>query len=741
MGAALYGHEAAHSIGGLTDAWRGEWFGAAVAISGDGKRIVATSPFANETINGVNYPTVGIVQIFEDPKIKDSTITVNSNVSWNRVGKINANLTRTQMTLAWTPQWVDWIVGGNLHHGWLTANMADGFSVALNNDGSIVAVGLAMDQYGYSETEDMKKGGSARVYQDTITDRFATGFTAATIDGLGLIDVIATSTDVTWDEVITAPGSANEWLGYDVALSSDGNRLIASGPYWEPRLFVPEVHNAVEGDHEGYSILQDEDVFGQSNFGRVLIYDSVRYTHTSAEDVAARLAAEEAVRKAAADEIARKAAEEAARKAAEEEAARKAAEEKAAEEEAARKAAEEEAARKAVEERAAKKEAAAIAVGIQPLHANKLKSVTFVHGSVPGKATADQNTIAELKGIVGEAGITPVQKRKRRSAALKLMFAQMGAATVKIMVIPKANLGLPVAFKATNALIVKAGEEFVVSTLGEDEGFYSVLDDGETISFKTTKVTTTFARADSGEDERYTVALGNNEKWSDIVVSIDSVSGGNFQIDGTGYLTPGDTLSCDGQIFFIGSIGDAGTEEEAAAAEAAAKKAEEDAAAAEAAAKKAEEDAAAAEAAAKKAEEDAAAAEAAAKKAEEDAAAEAAAKKAEEDAAAEAAAKKAEEDAAAEAAAKKAEDDAAAEAAAKKAEEDAAAKKAEEDAAAAARSNRMGLQFNNRSIANKFIVGSGVGAVTRSNRAAYRKRANNNAQQLPCCSWRNTRLS
>ena len=34
---------------------------------------------------------------------------------------------------------------------------------------------------------------------------------------------------------------------------------------------------------------------------------------------------------------------------------------------------------------------------------------------------------------------------------------------------------------------------------------------------------------------------------------------------------------------------------------------------------------------------------------------------------------------------------------------------------------------------NKFIVGSGVGAVTRANRAAYKKRANNNAQQKPCC--------
>ena len=33
---------------------------------------------------------------------------------------------------------------------------------------------------------------------------------------------------------------------------------------------------------------------------------------------------------------------------------------------------------------------------------------------------------------------------------------------------------------------------------------------------------------------------------------------------------------------------------------------------------------------------------------------------------------------------------------------------------------------------NKYIVGSGVGAVTRANRAAYKKRANINAQQKPC---------
>ena len=36
-------------------------------------------------------------------------------------------------------------------------------------------------------------------------------------------------------------------------------------------------------------------------------------------------------------------------------------------------------------------------------------------------------------------------------------------------------------------------------------------------------------------------------------------------------------------------------------------------------------------------------------------------------------------------------------------------------------------------IFNKYIVGSGVGGVSRANHAALRRRANNNAQQHPCC--------
>ena len=40
------------------------------------------------------------------------------------------------------------------------------------------------------------------------------------------------------------------------------------------------------------------------------------------------------------------------------------------------------------------------------------------------------------------------------------------------------------------------------------------------------------------------------------------------------------------------------------------------------------------------------------------------------------------------------------------------------------------------SLTNRYIVGSGVGATSQSNRAAYKKRANNNTLQKPCCNIR-----
>ena len=596
-GAALYGQVSKFPMvtyGNFTGQHMGEWLGSMVKISPNGKRIVTTSPYFNENIDGVDYSAVGIVQIWEDPKVKDQNTIINSSVSWNRIGKIYANLNTVQMNWAWTPQWVDSQVGGNHYQGWFTNNMADGFSIAMNENGSQVAIGLSVDQNGYGPPGiDAYKAGSARVYEDTMTDRFVTGFTEAKYDGQGLIDVASTSTNVIWDEIMTIAGGGNEWLGYIVALSNTAGtpRLFASAPYWEPRL-PNELISAVEGDPREYSIIQKSDVLGQSNYGCVRIYDLLQYTHASIEDKADEAA-----------EAAAKAAEEAA---------------KAAETAAAAKAAEEQAAATRVAEEAA---AAALIAGIQTHHATLLKQVTFVHGPIPGKATADPNTIAKLKNIVGEAGITRDDKRKRRHAALKLMFAQTSAATVNKMVIPKTHLGLHTAFKATNAVVVKAGEVFDVSTLGTDEGFYSVLDNGETISFKTTKATTIFTRADSGNDERYTVSLGINEKWSDIVVNVDRVSAGNLKPDGTGYLKPDDIVSIDNRVYIMGSIGDGGSGS---------------------------------------------------------------------------------------------------------------------GSEAGASSSQMGLQFNGRSIDNKYIIGSGVGAVTGANRAAYRRRANNNAQQLPCCNWRHT---
>jgi hypothetical protein len=202
-------------------------------------------------------------------------------------------------------------------------------------------------------------------------------------------------------------------------------------------------------------------------------------------------------------------------------------------------------------------ETTAIASGISTTNVTGVKTLAFGGGITNGKATATGDSIVKLKAIFDEVGITTLQKRTRRRAALKLMFLQTTAANVTRMVIPKANLGLPETFKKANAVVVKAGETFDISTgLGADEGFYSVLDNGEAVSMKTPNVTATFTRADDGANERYNVSLGSGETFGSIVINADSAN--NFNANGTGYLVPGDILDIDGRNFFIGSVGDGG---------------------------------------------------------------------------------------------------------------------------------------------------------------------------------------
>jgi hypothetical protein len=198
-------------------------------------------------------------------------------------------------------------------------------------------------------------------------------------------------------------------------------------------------------------------------------------------------------------------------------------------------------------------EAAATTAGISATNVTGVKAVTF-DSITGGKATADATSIGKLKAIVD--GATGATKRKRRRAALKLMFVQSSASTVTKMVIPKANLSLPATFKKANAVVVKAGETFDIATLGGTEGFYSVLDDGEEISYKiSASVTAKFTRADSGADERYTISLTNGT-FGSIVINADSAN--NFNANGTGYLVPGDVIGLAGRDFFIGSVGDGG---------------------------------------------------------------------------------------------------------------------------------------------------------------------------------------
>jgi len=183
-------------------------------------------------------------------------------------------------------------------------------------------------------------------------------------------------------------------------------------------------------------------------------------------------------------------------------------------------------------------------------------NITGIKAMVPGsinngKAFASPTGGNTLRSIMDTEG-TGEEKRNRRRAALKLMFAQSTFSAVKMMVFEKADLVLPAAFDASKVLVIKAGQTFVIGDLSDNEGFYSVLDDGEKVSYTISDDSTvTFTRNDVSDNEQYDLSGGN-------VINVDKVTIGTLDSSGNGHLRPGDIVGIDGRDFFIGSVGDGG---------------------------------------------------------------------------------------------------------------------------------------------------------------------------------------
>lgn len=201
------------------------------------------------------------------------------------------------------------------------------------------------------------------------------------------------------------------------------------------------------------------------------------------------------------------------------------------------------------EQAAAETEATSSGISIDDI--NVFKTGTFTVSN--GKSTLDNTRKAKILQLM-QAATDASDKRKKRRAALKLLFSQ--ETTLKKMVVPKADLDLPSAFTKTNALVIKAGETFNINDLGADEGFYSVLNNGETFAVTTENTTLTFTRADVGDNELYEVSAAD---WTGIVINSDNVATGTFtDSNNTGTLAPDDSVTIDGRVFIIGSIADGG---------------------------------------------------------------------------------------------------------------------------------------------------------------------------------------
>ena len=187
---------------------------------------------------------------------------------------------------------------------------------------------------------------------------------------------------------------------------------------------------------------------------------------------------------------------------------------------------------------------------------SKLKNVSFgqiTNGKAAMDATSKSALVASISG-------TAAEKRSKRKSAIRLAFSN--DANVKKMSFTKAELGIPDTTPKSSILAVKAGETLTIADLGRDEGFYAALVDGETFSAITENRTVTFTRADSGNEERYTVALAGNN-WNGIEVRKHNACN-NFNLanpSGVGsYLVPDDIIGIDDRKFVIGSIADGGAQ-------------------------------------------------------------------------------------------------------------------------------------------------------------------------------------
>jgi len=212
-------------------------------------------------------------------------------------------------------------------------------------------------------------------------------------------------------------------------------------------------------------------------------------------------------------------------------------------------------------------QAEATSAGITTEKVTTIKEATIeaIEGK-PGKAIPATVALDAIKeSLTGNKA----QINRKRKAAIKLLFAGDNASTAKQLVIPRAKLALPNTFVQAKVVAVKPGtpssppEPVSVADMSDDEGFYSALADGEIFLVSLPSGNTyTFTRTDSGSEERYTVDISGGS-WTGISVkkltgcanldTSDPSASGSFLVEN-------DVVGIDGRRFFIGSVGDGGSE-------------------------------------------------------------------------------------------------------------------------------------------------------------------------------------
>ena len=121
-----------------------------------------------------------------------------------------------------------------------------------------------------------------------------------------------------------------------------------------------------------------------------------------------------------------------------------------------------------------------------------ITSATIAAATVTNDGKLDptnSGVIAAIAAMKAELAAAPVNntsssRKKKRAATLKLLFSQNSK--IKSIKMKKEDLALPDKFVKQDVVVVKAGETIDVSAFdsseGSDSGFYSVLNDGESVS-------------------------------------------------------------------------------------------------------------------------------------------------------------------------------------------------------------------------------------------------------------------